>query len=125
MTEFMIELPFILAGHTYAYPTAIAPVTVFSGHWYQISLAECLAIVLTISLPCVILRHYARSRGTPHIFATSSPARPAPGALTRVLAATGFANLCVLAFMLLNTALAPLGGPIPSDTPAYLWPLGG
>ncbi|MEV6235118.1 spirocyclase AveC family protein [Lentzea sp. NPDC051838] len=109
----------LIATHMYAYTAPTPYLTLFEGHWYQISLAHNLLIVLFVSTPSVMVHYYARRTGsTPVIF----QGMPEPSTGLRLLAGVGFINLGMLALMAGTAVLSYLGGPVPSDLPADLRP---
>ncbi|MCX4760052.1 spirocyclase AveC family protein [Streptomyces sp. NBC_01275] len=120
----LIDLPleplFLFTG-VFAYPVGYPPLTLFTGHWYQLPLLEVLSASLVLVTPVLVLRRIDQSRPVPWLFSTSSrtttPARP----LIRLLAGVGLANVVILAYLLSNVAIAELGGPFPRDMPSWLW----
>ncbi|WP_242905725.1 spirocyclase AveC family protein [Actinomadura terrae] len=123
VTDFVIESAWLNTG-VYSHAHAWRPVTLFAGHWYNVPL-PAVFVASAFTTPFVLMRYLERTRGvTPWIYrgaelASSSRA----GNLTRVLAAIGAANVAVFAYLLWFILWAGVGGPMPADTPSYMWPL--
>ncbi|MET9418697.1 spirocyclase AveC family protein [Streptomyces klenkii] len=117
------EVPVILAG-LYAYPSAPQGLSLFGGHWYQLSLLQVIATVVVVT-PIVGMEHHARRRGRPlHLFQNDVPIGARTQGVLRLGAGIGLANSLILLFALLTNLSMLLFGtsPPPADLPSYLWP---
>jgi hypothetical protein len=123
LVDLILEIPWVNSG-MYAYSTAPRPLSVFGGHWYQVSIVQILVFLCFLSLPVVMMRLYAQKRGTTvHIFQGSEPlgaTRLSNG--LRLLAGIGLVNVVTLITVIAMIFIGHSGDPIPVDMPSYLWP---
>jgi Spirocyclase AveC-like len=125
LADALIEGIWLNTG-SYAYLAPFGPLTLFGGHWYEYPVLNTAVIVTAfLTTPVVVMRHNERAHHTtPLIFrGTEQMSRRLAGAV-RILAAAGFVNMIMLAYMIVLVALSVKGGPAPSGIPGYLWPAG-
>jgi hypothetical protein len=106
----------------YTYPLAIQPLSLWGGHWYQYPVTEMISWALFLTA-ATMMRHKLYTQDiTPHIFRGAEIRPGRRNTWIRLLAGIGFANVLMITYVITNAALSFLGGPIPADTPSYLWP---
>ncbi|MFJ2780133.1 MULTISPECIES: spirocyclase AveC family protein [unclassified Kitasatospora] len=107
----------------FSYATQPTVLTLFEGHWYGMPLLYYAAVTLFISTGAVVIRHQAQARGTvPYIFRGTELLTGRAPAAVRLLAGIGLANILLLTYFAVTLLISHfLGGPMPSDTPGYMW----
>ncbi|MYU07822.1 spirocyclase AveC family protein [Streptomyces sp. SID8366] len=122
-TDALIEAALLGTG-IYSYAHAWRPATLFAGHWYGIPLSAAFTATL-FTTPFVVMRHLEQSRGTvPWIYRGAERAATARGRNTlRLLAGIGAGNTATFVYLALCVLWGLAGGPMPADTPSYLWPM--
>ncbi|MFY4722924.1 spirocyclase AveC family protein [Streptomyces sp. LaBMicrA B280] len=123
VTDALIEAALLNTG-VYSYAHAWKPVTLFAGHWYDIPLSAAFTATL-FTTPFVVMRHLERTRGAvPWIYRGAELASTARGQnIIRILAGIGAGNVATLVYLVLCVLWGLAGGPMPADTPSYLWPM--
>jgi hypothetical protein len=107
---------------SYTYPFAIQSLSLWGGHWYQYPVTEMISWTLLFTA-VTMMRHTLHTHGsTPYIFRGADIEPGRRSTWMRLLAGIGFTTALMLAYVIVNDALAFLGGPVPADTPSYLWP---
>ncbi|MGW2601540.1 spirocyclase AveC family protein [Streptomyces klenkii] len=121
--NFTFQFPWILAGG-FGYAAPVRPLTIFADHWYNYPFLNTSAWLLLVITPLVVMRHTAAARGTPPLlFHGIDHLGGRPANLVRLLAGIGLTNILMLTYMTAHNLLTALGGPMPPDTPGFLWPL--
>ncbi|RRQ86283.1 spirocyclase AveC family protein [Streptomyces griseofuscus] len=123
VTDALIEAAWLSTG-IYSYAHAWTPVTLFAGHWYNIPLSAAFTATL-FTTPFVVMRHLEQTRGTvPWIYRGAELASTARGQnIIRLLAGIGAGNTAAFVYLVLCVLWGLAGGPMPADTPSYLWPM--
>lgn len=113
------EAVFIGAG-IYTYPLAVPALSLWAGHWYQYPLTEMVTWTLFLTA-FAFMRHRLVANGViPHIFRYAETSINRWWA--RLLTGVGITNTLMLTYVIINVSSTYFGGPIPADTPSYLWP---
>lgn len=122
--DLLIEGTLIPLFGAYAWLTANPDLALFGGHWYQLPLVSVGVGAVTMAcMPTVVQLRAERSGRPVHIFRGGELfARPAHAWL-RALAGVGFMNMVMGVYWVLLPLLATASrpGPIPPDTPGWLW----
>ncbi|MEU2801436.1 spirocyclase AveC family protein [Streptomyces sp. NPDC006863] len=104
----------------YAWTGTIHALSLFGGHWYQLPLTEMMSLSALLTLLAIPLYLQRVHDCTPRFLGGALGARPAVVSLTRLLAAIGYCNVLVGAYMALNAFVAFSGDPVPADLPGSL-----
>ncbi|WKK23952.1 spirocyclase AveC family protein [Streptomyces olivoreticuli] len=120
VVSFVSEETMIFIGGLYSWTGAIHSLSIFGGHWYQLPITELISFSVFLSLPAMML-YKLRIHGTiPPIFRGLELFGPHSANWTRLLAGIGYGNVLTLGYLLFNAFIAYIGGPVPTDLPAYL-----
>ncbi|CAM4506976.1 spirocyclase AveC family protein [Nocardia ninae] len=124
LVDLVVELLFVSVCGAYAYPLANHSLSLFGGHWYQIPLPNVLIGGLLLCTPTTFMAYRAQQRGSvPHIFRGTEHLTSHTQAAVRVAAGIGYANVIMFVYVVLVACVPLLGtGPVPADTPGWIWP---
>ncbi|WP_170223227.1 spirocyclase AveC family protein [Nonomuraea turkmeniaca] len=119
--DIVLEAIWLSTG-VFSYAAPVPKLTVFEGHWYGFPLTQPVGAAILIT-PVVMMRHVSQIHATePWLFRGVDMFATAWGNILRLLAGIGLANVLLLAYMVFSGLVNLTGGPIPADTPSYLWP---
>ncbi|MGX1773784.1 spirocyclase AveC family protein [Nocardia brasiliensis] len=123
VVDFLIQILAVPIGGGYAYLIANPTLSLFGGHWYQLPFLASVSGALFAVVPNYMLLR-ARQQGTTVYLFRGSEHLPQRAQLPlRLLAGVGLCTAILFAYKLGLNLLLPLGaGPIPADTPTWLWP---
>ncbi|POM23319.1 hypothetical protein BTM25_44720 [Actinomadura rubteroloni] len=122
IADAVFEFAWISTG-IYSHAHAWRPAALFAGHWYNLPLSKVFSASV-FTTPFALMWYLERTRGTtPWIYRGAELAStPTTANLTRALSAIGVANIATLVYLGWFIAAGTVGGPMPADTPSYMWP---